>query len=187
MEAGVEEGEKELGSVEVGGIWTLGCVEKCCQEDSDWKEVKSKRNKKEKAKHERRMNNFHATSSVAYPCLVEEVAKKDTTKDEKGWPCLAKAACLAKASRSTKAICKKGDTSAEGPLASQIVEEEGRVWIQAVQEVEEQKKMMMNLNFQVAEVKKPLVAVKRIVEKGNYVCFGPEEKDNYIVNKRSGG
>eukprot|EP00973_Karenia_brevis_P009006 1219967-Karenia_brevis.AAC.1 len=32
----------------------------------------------------------------------------------------------------------------------------------------------MSLNFQVAAVSKPLLAVKRIVEKGNHVSFGPE-------------
>jgi hypothetical protein len=31
-----------------------------------------------------------------------------------------------------------------------------------------------------------LIAVKRIVEKGNYVAFGPGEGDNYILNKISG-
>jgi hypothetical protein len=63
-------------------------------------------------------------------------------------------------------------------------------------EVEEEKELCMvsagekgeegeliKMSFQVAQVKKPLVAVKRIVEKGNYVCFGPEEGDNYIKNK----
>jgi hypothetical protein len=38
------------------------------------------------------------------------------------------------------------------------------------------------MNFHVTDVKKPLGAVCRIAEKGNYVCFGPESKDNYIMN-----
>ena len=38
----------------------------------------------------------------------------------------------------------------------------------------------MKLNFQVASVKKPLMSVRRIVEKGNIVCFGPKEGDNFI-------
>jgi hypothetical protein len=44
----------------------------------------------------------------------------------------------------------------------------------------------MELRFQVADVKKPLMSVKRIVEQGNHVGFGPGEDDNYILNKESG-
>ena len=39
--------------------------------------------------------------------------------------------------------------------------------------------------FQVADVKNPLMAVKRITEQGNRVSFGPEAEDNYILNKRT--
>ena len=41
---------------------------------------------------------------------------------------------------------------------------------------------VMGLNFQVTEVKKALVAVWRLVEHGNVVCFGPVAQDNYIMN-----
>ena len=44
----------------------------------------------------------------------------------------------------------------------------------------------MGFRFQVADVKKPLVSVKRITEKGNHVQFGPAEKDNFILNKETG-
>ena len=44
----------------------------------------------------------------------------------------------------------------------------------------------MNLSFQVASVKRLLIPVKRIVEKGNFVSFGPKEEDNYIYNKTLG-
>ena len=44
----------------------------------------------------------------------------------------------------------------------------------------------MSLCFQVADVKKPLISVKRIVENGNKVGFGPGEEDNFILNERSG-
>ena len=37
-----------------------------------------------------------------------------------------------------------------------------------------------SITFQVTDVKKPLAAVSKIVEKGNWVCFGPEEA--YIYN-----
>ena len=45
---------------------------------------------------------------------------------------------------------------------------------------------MLCLGFQVARVKKPLVSVKRIIEQGNHVAFGPEKEDNFIVNKKLG-
>ena len=44
----------------------------------------------------------------------------------------------------------------------------------------------MCLGFQVADVKKPLISVRRIVEKGNHVSFGPAVEDNYIINKKTG-
>ena len=44
----------------------------------------------------------------------------------------------------------------------------------------------MGLNFQVTDVRKPLLAVKRITEKGNVVQFGPAESDDNIKNKLSG-
>ena len=36
----------------------------------------------------------------------------------------------------------------------------------------------ISLKFQVAAVRKPLVSVRRIIEKGNSVHFGPEDADN---------
>ena len=44
----------------------------------------------------------------------------------------------------------------------------------------------MNLKFQVADVKKPLISVKRILEQGNHVGFGPTRDDNFILNKSTG-
>ena len=38
--------------------------------------------------------------------------------------------------------------------------------------------------FQVTKVKKPLAAVSKITEKGNWVCFGPNEA--YIQNVAAG-
>ena len=45
---------------------------------------------------------------------------------------------------------------------------------------------VMSLRFQVADVKKPLVSVKRITEQGNHVSFGPGKEDNYILSASSG-
>jgi hypothetical protein len=45
---------------------------------------------------------------------------------------------------------------------------------------------VMSLTFQVSDVQKPLAAVRRIVEKGNIVQFGPRDEDNYIKSNASG-
>ena len=50
----------------------------------------------------------------------------------------------------------------------------------------ESKDVKMSLRFEVADVKKPLIAVKRICEKGNIVSFGPKDGDNFIQNKDTG-
>ena len=55
-----------------------------------------------------------------------------------------------------------------------------------IQPVEQRDSKMMCLNFQVAGVKKPLIAVKRIVEKGNVVQFGKRDEDKYIMNIDTG-
>ena len=45
---------------------------------------------------------------------------------------------------------------------------------------------VMSLGFQVSDVQKPLVAVRRISEKGNLVKFGPRAEDNYIESVSTG-
>ena len=45
---------------------------------------------------------------------------------------------------------------------------------------------VVGLKFQVTDVKKPLLAVRRLVEKGNVVSFGPEPSQNYIHNVQTG-
>ena len=47
------------------------------------------------------------------------------------------------------------------------------------------KLVKMGMGFQVADVRKPLVAVKRISEKGNLVQFGLQKEDNFIQNKQT--
>ena len=76
----------------------------------------------------------------------------------------------------------------------QWIEEEGSVQFEqkhkGLKEVSvgavDSREMVMDREFQVARVNKPLVSVKRIVEKGNLVHFGPKREDNYILNKDSG-
>jgi hypothetical protein len=45
---------------------------------------------------------------------------------------------------------------------------------------------VIGLRFQVTDVKKPLLAVRRLVERGSVVSFGPEPSDNYIQNVETG-
>ena len=45
---------------------------------------------------------------------------------------------------------------------------------------------IMALKFQVSDVQKPLAAVRRIVERGKTVQFGPRDEDNFILNGKSG-
>ena len=61
-------------------------------------------------------------------------------------------------------------------------------WIQPVESDKKAKeeKSILGLSFQVADVRKPLIAVKRITEKGNHVRFGPNPEDNFIENKKTG-
>ena len=40
--------------------------------------------------------------------------------------------------------------------------------------------------FQVTDVRKPLMSVRRMVEKGNIVQFGPEVANNFIINVKTG-
>jgi hypothetical protein len=45
---------------------------------------------------------------------------------------------------------------------------------------------VVGLRFQVTDVKKPLLAVRRLVERGNRVSFGPEPSENYVENIMTG-
>ena len=45
---------------------------------------------------------------------------------------------------------------------------------------------VVGLTFQVTDVKKPLLAVRRLTEKGNIVQFGADPGDSYIKNKVTG-
>ena len=45
---------------------------------------------------------------------------------------------------------------------------------------------VLGVGFEVTDVKKPLLSVKRICERGNTVHFGPSDDDNYIQNVVNG-
>ena len=45
---------------------------------------------------------------------------------------------------------------------------------------------VVGLTFQVTDVRKPLLAVRRLVEHGSVVKFGLRDEDNFIHNMNSG-
>ena len=69
---------------------------------------------------------------------------------------------------SCKDGCNCGDSQEHTEMNKKVTFEE--VNIRTV----ERENLKMRLRFQVADVVKPLISVKRITEKGNKVCFGPE-------------
>ena len=44
----------------------------------------------------------------------------------------------------------------------------------------------LQIGFQVTDVKKPLLAVRRLCENGNVVQFGPDQHHNFVMNVASG-
>ena len=70
----------------------------------------------------------------------------------------------------------------EQELSSKTTKEISEKEICIVEKVGKQ----MALNFQVAEVKKPLLSVSRVDEKGNQLRFGPGKDGNYIRNAKTG-
>ena len=66
--------------------------------------------------------------------------------------------------------------------------EEQTVWAQPVESQAEKQgeAKCMGWNSQVADMRKPFLAVRGIIEKGNHVTFGPSPQDNHIINKMTG-
>ena len=58
--------------------------------------------------------------------------------------------------------------------------------IQMFEESKGKQGRVLGMKFQVAEVKKTLMSVKRIVESGNHVSSGPTEGNNFVCSKRTG-
>ena len=65
---------------------------------------------------------------------------------------------------------------------SEIPEEGEEVEICAGEATDQAKVSKLGFTFQVTGVKKPLMSVSRVVQKGNRVCFGPSVNDNFIEN-----
>ena len=64
-------------------------------------------------------------------------------------------------------------------------EDEEERWVRVV-DTKKKPDIGVKLAFQVADVKKPRIAVKRNGEQGNKVQFGPVIPDNYIDNQATG-
>ena len=57
---------------------------------------------------------------------------------------------------------------------------------QDLMNVDREKEKIMKIGFEVADVAKPLMSVRKVTAKGNRVCFGPEDSDNYIQSIATG-
>ena len=96
----------------------------------------------------------------------EEVIVKRESKEKKG--------------KEKKEVVKSSPGEARRGMETEVGDEE-EVFIGIVGSENRRK---MKIKFQVADVKKPLMAVKRIVENGNRVVFS--EGGSYIVNDKTG-
>ena len=87
---------------------------------------------------------------------------------------------------------KAGKTPVSGNQQETDIKHEGEeeVFVGDVEEVGHRAKTdegkVMQLRFQVAGVTKPLMSVKRVVEKGNRVVFGKGPGESYIENEATG-
>ena len=137
-------------TVEVGGVWVLGAVEK------DMPDLTSSSEEDDENEIELPLGIFEEGQRV------KKLVKKFERVPKKKWIKWKGCGC-------------EGECNEDHEKEIQIIEvdknRQGRI---------------LPMKFQVAEVKKPLMAVKRIVEFGNHVSFGPSEEDNYIWNKKTG-
>ena len=165
---GVEEIQKDECSVEIGGIWNICNVEKMVRDSP-------------KVRLHNMWQGFEDEEDV--------VDEQDLNQIEPppGFPKLQKDACHdCKGRRGCRSegfqrIRRKGWKTLRAWNYDEDFDDE--VWIQPV---ESGSLKTMKLGFQVAAVKKPLIAVKRIVEQGNVVQFGKKEDDNFILNTATG-
>ena len=173
-----EENGKMEGSVEIGRVWNVCGVDHAKPafggksyfdslrgDDSDSEEEDLSTDEGVSMSWE-----FKKPSKVKQLCKVFEPkgAKKQIPKmprvQKKRWTPITKSMLCA---------CD-GECEGEGSYKEICIIEQGSAGKQ------------MALSFQVAEVKKPLLSVSRVVEKGNEVRFGPGKEGNYIRNTKTG-
>jgi len=164
--------------VNVGSVWNVAVVE-CSNKYSELEDEES----------EGPCDLVDSSSDGGDPRVIEEEEEESESEEEsdlfrfewippapKATECCSGGWCEQKRKRPRK---KKNKWQGEWKECGEPV------WVCPVED-ESKKDKCMGLNFQVADVKKPLIAVKRITEKGNFVSFGPEKDDNYILNKKTG-
>ena len=171
-------------AVEVGGVWELACIEKTCgnsccvkpDQEEVWEKIQS---------IEIKLRDLGCSSSAKSGVPVNGV--------------LGESVKLGNLQRENEALAGtetelKAENQSDLPtppgLGWKFQDRKGRMREVAstvfIGNVEKEQDVKMSLCFQVTDVKKPLVAVTRMCENGNRVCFGPNEKDNYIQNVGSG-
>ena len=180
-EEGIEEGAKEVGNVNVGGVWIVGAVDKV-------EEASSVVNRVERPNRWFHPNRFGGLTCEDDGDESEEEADEFPTLGvvKRGVNCSSECGCESHVGFQRVPRKKwKRVSFIEGDSAES--EFEGvREEVVAICGVNESEPKQMKLGFQVAAVTKPLMAVRRITEQGNRVHFGPKEEDNYICSVASG-
>ena len=182
-------GEKEVSSVELGGVWMLGCVDK---KDEGFVEVKGRRANRFRKKGKEAVCFGGGAKFFVSPEVKEEVEL--CAVESEGRKTKVTVDSAAEESACPPAWGEEfGLMEVEPGKEMKLVNASGgRIphWgsreVQFRAEDVAQVQKLMSLGFQVCDVKKPLAAVWRICEKGNIVQFGPEAEDCFIKNKRSG-
>jgi hypothetical protein len=190
VDGGRSDTTKEECAVEIGGCWNVCAVEVSADGDrnpagrSEFYADSSKMRKFKEPKTPTR-NSFgilqdeeEATEDVAGAPRCGWCSKMLLVLQEESFPklgCCEEGKCKVKFKKINKKDWRKL------PRMKAIEEEDEDVWIQPVETDK-----TMKLGFQVADVKKPLISVKRICEKDNLVSFGPKLEDNFILNRTSG-
>ena len=187
---GVEEGDeqadqdRDASSVEIGRVWNIGCVEECedSKESCDgWCGVGPIRSRRHLLQLTKRSTRY-----ASYNKFNESMAEGELQKVDPETPKVLDDSV--RSEPDTKE--ERTDRSRGGRWRKK--KKNAEVFVFAQEDVciapvgVDSKETQMCLGFQVADVKKPLISVKRIVEKGNHVSFGPQEGDNFILNKATG-
>ena len=118
--------------------------------------------------------------SNPFDCLAsDDEDGEDECQDCMAWPVVGKGGKVSKGEKEGFAQGQRGAKFKKFDMTAKV---EDVKFIGAV----DKGGAAMSLCFQVTDVRKPLVAVKRIAQKGNVVQFDPAENDNFIQNELSG-
>ena len=183
------EAEGHIQSVEMGGVWMLGCVGKRMDAGTGDFQVVKTRNRFNKARKMRAEPNsgakyFRLDDDEVEICAIDEKKKKtkitiDSAAEESACPWEWGEGFGIQEVEEGKGM-KLVNASGGG------IQHWGAREVRFTAEDVGKVRRLMGLGFQVCDVKKPLAAVWRICEKGNLVQFGPEDEDCFIQSKKSG-